>query len=110
MIYLKSKILKQLRELETNWDEKESESLFNYIFGYNEFGMQNIVDGEIIYNAIILSKKHVNRKNNEIINERIFKNAENRYSEIIEPYMIKIPSSKYYMGSNENNKLAYCGE
>lgn len=106
----KNQILKQLIELEKDWDSKKSEQFFNYIFGYNELNKPNIVDGEILYKAIVLSKKRKNRNNDKVINERIFKNAEIRYSQIIKSLMVEIPSAKYFMGSDESNKLAYCGE
>ena len=103
-------ILDYLLILENNWNSAEAERLYNFIFGFDELNNPNVINGEVIYRALELSKKYKNINNDTMIYNRIFKDADKRYNEIIKPLMLEISSTTFYMGSDENNKLAYCGE
>lgn len=97
-------------EILSESNKENIKEYFYNIFGFDEKGFPNVVDGEILYKANKLIKNHFPELEYEIMTKRFYKNSNDRYEKYIKINMSNIHAGEFMMGSNEGENMVYCGE
>ncbi|NLG03412.1 MAG: formylglycine-generating enzyme family protein [Clostridia bacterium] len=80
------------------------------IFGFNEKGEPNVVDGEVLYWAWKAIQHADKQMEEELMNKRFYDGSKERYISLLQNHMKKIDKGSFSMGSAPDSKLKYIGE
>ncbi|SHO53557.1 formylglycine-generating enzyme family protein [Anaerocolumna xylanovorans] len=80
------------------------------VFEFDENGIPKFVNGEALYLAWQAIKNISSDMEQELMEQRFYRNSEERYRESIQHHMKRIDGNKFMMGSDKNAKIKYCGE
>lgn len=80
------------------------------IFGFNDKGEPNVVDGEVLYWAWKAIQHASKPMEEELMNKRFYDGSKERYIKLLQKHMKKIDKGSFNMGSAPDTKLKYIGE
>ena len=99
-----------LKKLRSENDENYIYSSVKEIFGFNEKGEPNVVEGEVLYYAWKAIENANKAMEEELMNNRFYRGSEERYKKYLQAHMKKIDKGTFKMGTAHDAKLIYCGE
>lgn len=106
----KSQQLELINKLKLSNDILYIYNTIKPIFELEYNGMPKIVDGEILYKAWKLIESKSAELEDMLMTKRFYNNSNERYDEFLKTSMKKVEKSEFFMGSDKNSKLKYCGE